>query len=116
MPKLKKKRLEKEEIESDLGWIVDNWERIRKEGVPGISSNKLMSLIGITSPWGNNGEGIDRHNHFKYMFKCLDPVLLTGDIKKVEQFIADFPKVEEFIFSSDLYNGNNEIRKPVYVP
>ena len=75
-----------------------------------------MFLIGITEPWGRHGEGIDYFNNAKYTMDCLDPVLLTGDIKKVEQFLAEFPKVNEFIFSSDLYNGNNVFRKPEYIP
>ncbi len=114
--KIKKDREVKERVERDLGWIVDNWKEIREKGVPGASLNTLMSLIGITNPWGNHGEGIDLYNHQSYTMKCLDPVLLTGDIEKVKQFIAKFPKVNEFIFSSDMHNGNNELRKPVYVP
>jgi hypothetical protein len=114
--KIVKQRQERHKIESDLGWIISNWGKIRKQGAPAATICKLMSLIGITNPWGKHGEGIDYHNHANYTMKCLDPILSTGDIKKVEQFIAEFPKVDEFIFSSDLYNGNNELRKPEFIP
>lgn len=113
---IKKTRNERNKVVSDLGWIVDNWKKIRKEGVPGATMVKLMSLIGITSPYGNHGEGIDYYNHTKYTTRCLDAILSTGDIGKVQQFIADFPKVNEFIFGSDLYNGHNELRKPSFIP
>lgn len=109
-------RRKREKVESDLQWIVDNWGNMRNNSIPSATLNKLMSLIGITNPWGNHGEGIDLYNHQKYTIKCLDSILLTGDIKKVKQFIAEFPKVDEFIFSSDVYNGNNELRKPSYIP
>lgn len=113
---IKKTRNERNEVVSDLGWIVDNWKNIRIDGIPGATMTKLMLLIGITNPWGNRGEGIDYYNHSRYTMKCLDEVLLTGDVEKVEQFITDFPKVNEFIFSSDVYNGKGELRKPAYIP
>jgi len=113
--KIKDKRKEKDKIESDLNWIVANWKDIRAN--PSYATmKKLMRLIGITSPWGKHGEGMDLFNNQKYTFKCLDPVLLTGDIEKVKQFIKEFPKVNEFVFSSDLYNGNDELRRPEYIP
>lgn len=114
--KVKKEREKREVIEKDLNWIVSNWKKIRIEGVPGASMCRLMFLIGIINPWGNHGEGMDYANHARYTFKCLDTVLLTGDTKKVERFIAKFPKIKEFIFSSDVYNGHNELRKPEFVP
>jgi hypothetical protein len=114
--KITKETEEREKVESDLGWIVDNWKRIREDVIPAATSKKLMSLIGITNPWGNRGEGIDYYNHFKYTVKCLDSVLLTGDIKKVKKFVEEFPKVNEFIFSSDVYNGKHELRRPSFVP
>ena len=116
--KITKEREQREKVESDLGWIVDNWKELRigKIAKTGAWMRKLMSLIGITNPWGNHGEGIDYFSNAKYTMDCLDPVLLTGDIEKVKQFIAEFPKVNEFIFSSDLYNGKDELRKPSYIP
>lgn len=116
--KITKEKEERVKVEIDLEWIVDNWKEIRigATSETNASMNKLMSLIGITNPWGNHGEGIDYFNNAKYMMDCLDPILLTGDIGNVEQFIAEFPKVNEFIFSSDLYSDNKEFRKPTYIP
>ncbi len=116
--KVKEEREEREKLESDLSWIVDNWKdlRVGKIARTGAWMCKLMSLIGITKPWGNHGEGIDYYSNAKYTMDCLDSVLLTGDIEKVKQFIAGFPKVNEFLFSNDLYNGNSESRKPKYIP
>ena len=112
---IKKAESQRQKVESNLNWIVGNWEKIRLK-TPSATINKLMSLIGITNPWGNHGEGIDYANHARYTFRCLDTVLLTGDTKKVERFIDKFPKIKEFIFSSDVYNGHNELRKPKFVP
>lgn len=112
--KIKKEREGRQEVEGDLNWIVDNWRVIktRGRGYPSASMDKLMSLIGITEPWGRHGEGIDRWTHIQYTLTHLDPILMTGNIEKVKQFIDGFPKVNEFIVSSDLHNGHNEFRKP----
>ena len=112
---IKKAESQRQKVESNLNWIVGNWKKIRLK-TPSATINKLMSLIGITNPWGNHGEGIDYANHARYTFRCLDTVLLTGDTKKVERFIDKFPKIKEFIFSSDVYNGHNELRKPKFIP
>lgn len=85
---INKKAEEREKIESNLSWIVENWKEIRTGDIPSATIVKLMSFVGITDPWGNHGEGIDYYNHVRYTLKQLDPVLLTGDIEKVKQFIA----------------------------
>ncbi len=99
--KIKKTRDERESVESNLGWIVENWKDIRTK-VPGASTIKLMSLVGITEPGGKHGEGIDWYNHALYTIRLLDEVLLTGNLAKVEEFIADLVKADGFIVSSDL--------------
>lgn len=100
--KITERRKKRQEKEMDLNWIVENWKELRLKA-SGATMNKLMSLIGITNPWGNNGEGIDLYRHQIYTIKVLDAVLLTGSLEKVEQFIADFPKIDGHIFSSDFY-------------
>ena len=95
--KITKERKERISVESDLNWIVDNWKKMSGK-VPTATMTKLMSLIGITEPWGKHGEGIDWYDNARYTFQCFDPVLQTGDIEKVKQFVAGFPKVNKFVF------------------
>ena len=115
--KIIKESEEKQKVESDLNWIVANWgKKIKIDNVPAASINKLMLLIGITKSWGRHGEGVDYYRHIKYTIECLGDVLLTGDIEKVKKFITEFPKINEFIFSSDFHGNSNEFRKPIFVP
>ncbi len=104
--KIKKAREEYDAKVSQLDWIVDHWKDVRSS-LPQSSAVKLMALIGITEPWGKHGEYWDFYEHYSLTFKLLDPVLLTGDIKKVEEFIQNIEKADGFLLSNDLHNGNS---------
>lgn len=67
----------REDVEKDFDWIVANWIGIR-ENPSGATMAKLMSLVGITNPWGRNGEGFVYHANMMATYKLLDPVLSTG--------------------------------------
>lgn len=72
--------------ESDLDWIVSNWPSIR-DSPSGATMNELMRLCGITEPWGKHGEGVEWYGNAMATRRFLDPVLLTGDMKKVGAFL-----------------------------
>jgi hypothetical protein len=101
---IKNARVEREKKESDLGWIVENWKNI-KHCVPGASMIKLMNEIGITNPWGLHGEGIDLLSHQLFTLAQFEPVLETGDLAKVKEFIEKFPKIKGQLFSTNFYNA-----------
>jgi hypothetical protein len=100
-----------DKIHSDLDWIIDNWHTFKEE-IPSASAQKLMALIGITNPFGNHGEYIDYYNHWLFTLEIITPIMETGDKQKIKEFFRDFPKINEFIVSSDLYHGDNEFREP----
>lgn len=80
--KLKRAKLKKEQ--SDIEWIVVNWNTIR-ESTPGPSACALMRLIGITNPWPH-GEGWEYMMNWRKTFVVLDPVLSSGDINDLRRF------------------------------
>ena len=100
---------------SDLNWIVENW-RIFTDKLPTESGEELMRLIGITEPWGLHGEYVDFMSNWQYTQSVLGDVLDTGNIKVVRDFIKDFPKVDSFVFSNNVYSGGHETKKPPFVP
>lgn len=54
--RIQREREEKNRVESDLAWIVEHWPEIR-ERPSGATMESLMRQIGITNPWGSQGEG-----------------------------------------------------------
>lgn len=83
----------REELESKFEWIVSNWNNIR-ENVSSATICELMRRIGITNPWGANGEGLSYYINANFTFELLDPVLSTCDIKKVEDFIEEIKRAK----------------------
>jgi hypothetical protein len=75
------------EQESNLAWIVENWNSFRDEGVPGYSMQALMEMIGIDDPWGPHGEGMTYYMNAMTTFKLLDEVMQTGAIEIVQEKI-----------------------------
>lgn len=86
--KVKQAREAKEEQESDLVWIVENWKKLKKEGIGGATLNELIRLMGVAEPWGPRGEGVDYYINAQAAVRILDPVLCTGDLDKVRAFLA----------------------------
>jgi hypothetical protein len=84
--KVESDRDAREKVEADLAWIVANWNSIRTN-VSGASIGELMRRIGITNPWGANGEGIDYYANAYATFHLLDPILSTGSLELVEKFL-----------------------------
>ena len=60
--------------ESDLRWIAANWPTIRTK-VPGASAAELMRRVGITNPWGSEGEGMAWYANWEQTFAAVDPIL-----------------------------------------
>lgn len=85
LTEIKEKRALKDAEESDLKWIVENWPNIRKKP-SGATCEKLMSIVGITEPWGKNGEGLAWYTNACYAISMLDEVLMEG-MQAVEEFI-----------------------------
>lgn len=71
--------------QSNLDWIVSNWASIRAN-TSGATMTELMRLCGITEPWGKHGEGFEWYGNAMATRRLLDPVLMTGDMRKVEAF------------------------------
>lgn len=78
--------------ETDLQWIVENWKQIRDK-VPGATIGKLMSLIGITEPWGSHGEGYVYYSNARYAWQLFDPILSSGDRDKLDEFLRKLKEV-----------------------
>lgn len=64
----------RESQERDLRWIAANWPSIR-ERVPGASADELMRRVGITNPWGSQGEGMAWYANWSQTFEAVDPIL-----------------------------------------
>ena len=73
--------------ERDINWILANWRSIR-EHPPGATMGKLMELVGITNPWGRNGEGITYYSNVARTCLLLDPALSTGELGKLNERLA----------------------------
>jgi hypothetical protein len=80
-------REKREEMQTDLEWIVANWPTIRTR-VPGATICELMRRIGISEPWGAHGEGITYYANAQATFKLLDPVLSSGNVEQVKSFFS----------------------------
>lgn len=68
--------------ERDLAWIVVKWPAFAGK-VPGASVEVLMGVVGITSPWGKNGEGYTWFRNAEFAVQALTPALESGDVEKV---------------------------------
>lgn len=79
---------ELEAVQSQLPWIVENWPGIREKGVPGASMATLMKGVGITDPWGPQGEGFCYHQNAQLTMALLDDVLKTGSVVTVKLAMA----------------------------
>lgn len=77
----------RDEIQSDLGWIVEHWSEVRK-APSGATMCALMALIGIGNPWGSHGEGITYYSNCGYAYNLLDSVLASGSVQRVQEFVA----------------------------
>lgn len=100
---VKSEREKREAVETDLEWIVKNWPSIRDK-TPGATMGELMRRCGITNPWGAHGEGYTYYMNAMATHRVLDPVLQTGDIGKVTEFmdalarhsnVADQPRLAD---------------------
>ena len=60
--------------ERDFSWIAAHWLEIR-ERVSGASAEELMRRVGITNPWGSQGEGMAWYANWEQTFAALDPIL-----------------------------------------
>jgi len=74
-------RTARQTVESDLQWICSHWATVR-ERTPSATMLKLMSLLGVTEPWGRNGEGICYYENQEATYSILDPMLreCNGDV------------------------------------
>lgn len=104
--KIRKTREEYDTKVSQLNWIIANWENI-KHSTPHASAVKLMALVGITKPFGEHGEYWDFCQHWQLTYKLLDPILSTGDIKRIKNFIAEIEKVDGFLLSNNSNDGTS---------
>lgn len=76
--------------QSDLGWILKNWPRLRDPlNMPGASANALMAAIGITEPWGKHGEGMTWYSNAMATISNLREALDSGDMGVLEAAIAN---------------------------
>jgi hypothetical protein len=85
-------RKAREVYQTNLEWIIANWKSIR-ESVPGPTIGALMGWIGITNPWGSQGEGLAYFNNARMTFNLLDPTLSAGDVEEVKKLIAELNPV-----------------------
>lgn len=60
--------------ERDVAWIAQNWATIR-EKTPGATADELMRRVGISNPWGSQGEGMAYYANWQQTFAALDPIL-----------------------------------------
>lgn len=82
-------RAKAEKQQSDLKWIVKNWNDMKsRNSISGFSMTTLMKLVGINNPWGSHGEGYVYYINSMATFQLLNPVLSTGNIKSVQEFIS----------------------------
>ena len=70
-------------------WILEHWKELR-ESTPGYVACFLMSLVGITEPWGSQGEGLAYYANWQQTFKIVDPVLSTGDIEQFSVMVRHY--------------------------
>ncbi len=75
----------REAQQTSLEWIVKEWPSIH-DNIPRSTMEHLMRLVGITNPWGPNGEGIEYGYNACLAFEILNPILMTGDISQVREF------------------------------
>lgn len=111
---IKQLRDEKEQYDKKverLDYIVSHWLEMKIDGVPHASAVTLMKLVGITEPWGLHGEYWDFYQHWTITRKLLDPILSTGDIAKVKEFLGSIEKVDSYLLSNDLYHGDSKKRE-----
>lgn len=81
---------EREKNQSKLPWIVQNWKTVRTQP-SGKTMAELMRLVGITNPWGPRGEGITLYSNQLATLALLDPILSTGNLGEVEEFLKTIP-------------------------
>lgn len=86
---------DRKKAESDMEWIVTNWNAIR-ENPPGATMNYLMKRVGITEPWGSQGEGLAYYANAQQTYAALDEALRSGDIAAVERRIAEVSPLRAF--------------------
>lgn len=91
--KVSAERKAREKCETDMSWIVSNWPKIREQ-VPGATMGELMRRIGITNPWGTQGEGVTYYANARGTFYLLDPVLKTRSVHEVERFLSALPNAQ----------------------
>lgn len=83
-------RKSREAVETQLPWIVENWNRFKAEGqYPGASVNELMRLIGIVNPWGDRGEGLTYLQNAYGALGLLKQSLETGNLAAVQARIEE---------------------------
>lgn len=80
-----KAREERQNQETNLGWIVSNWPKIR-ERTPGATLQHLADMAGLGDLWGSRGEGIDYFANALAVRELFDPVLSRGDEAEVRAF------------------------------
>jgi hypothetical protein len=80
-----KERREKQIAEqSELPWIVANWD---PKEMSGASLESIFTACGGGSMWGRNGEGIQWYENALKIMALFDDVMKTGDIEKVRERI-----------------------------
>jgi hypothetical protein len=83
--RIRANRAAREQAEVKLENIVANW-RIIRDNPPSYIMNFLMGLVGITEPWGSQGEGLAYAANWRQTFKLVDPILLDGSIDTAFEF------------------------------
>ena len=84
----------RQDMESELPWIVANWQRFKTDGFPGPSLAALGKLIGIDNMWGSRGEGLQWYANAREIMDAFDKVMETQDVGKVLYYVqfVDTPK------------------------
>ncbi len=72
--------------QTQMRWIVENWKDIR-ENVPHDSAEYLMGRVGISQPWGSQGEGLAWASNWQRTFVRLDPIISKFSLSEVEEFL-----------------------------
>lgn len=86
---VKRDKAIKRKTESNLKWIVNNWNKMKaKNQISNFSLEHLMSLIGIANQRKKHGESYTYYMNRRNTFLLFDAVLSTGDLEAVKAFIA----------------------------
>lgn len=80
-------------VQTDMAWIVANWKGI-KDSCPGPTISYLMGRIGITNPWGSQGEGLAYYSNARLTIQLLGAALESGDVAVVEARILEVGTVK----------------------